>query len=48
MGRDHFHKVMTSPYFQSHHYKTESKGAQIERKIINFFRRILRKNEIKA
>lgn len=39
MSRDHFSKMMKSPYFQTDHYKNESAGplieAKIEKKIIS-------------
>jgi hypothetical protein len=45
MPRDHFSKMMNSPYFQTDHFKNESANAQIEAKIekkissiINFFK----------
>jgi hypothetical protein len=33
MPRDHFSKMMSSPYFQTDHFKNESANAQIEAKI---------------
>ena len=33
MTRDHFSKMMNSPYFQTDHFKNESANAQIEAKI---------------
>jgi len=42
MSPRHFSKVMNSPYFQSHHYQTESKEAAMEKKIIGFVHKILR------
>lgn len=43
MPRDHFKKVFYSPYFQSDHYKNESKGGIVEKKIENFFKRLFKK-----
>lgn len=43
MGRDHFKKVMFSPYFNSHHYKTDSREGRIERKIEKQVKKILAK-----
>jgi hypothetical protein len=42
MTRDHFKKVMHSPYFQTDHYADESVGGNIERKIEKFFNRIFK------
>lgn len=33
MPRDHFSKMMSSPYFQSDYYKNESAASKIEAKI---------------
>lgn len=33
MPRDHFSKMMTSPYFQTDHFKNESNEAQLEARI---------------
>ena len=45
MSRDHFSKMMKSPYFQSDYFQNESHQAQMEMKIekriasiINFFK----------
>jgi len=43
MGRDHFKKVMFSPYFNSHHYKTDSHEGRLERKIEKQVKKILAK-----
>jgi hypothetical protein len=43
MPRDHFSKVMSSPYFQSENYR-KSKSGQTEIKIENFLLKI--KNKI--
>jgi hypothetical protein len=43
MPRDHFKKVFYSPYFQSDHYKNESAGGKIEKKIEFFFKKIFKK-----
>jgi len=45
MGRDHFKKVFFSPYFQSNHYKQESRGGKLEKKIENWFKKILTKDD---
>lgn len=44
MTRDHFSKVMHSPYFQSDAYK-ESEGRKIEDKIENVFKKLFRKEK---
>lgn len=33
MTRDHFSKMMNSPYFQTDHYKNESEAAIMEAKV---------------
>lgn len=33
MSRDHFSKMMNSPYFQTDHYKNESEAAIMEAKV---------------
>ena len=33
MPRDHFSKMMSSPYFQTDHFKNESAEALLEKKI---------------
>jgi hypothetical protein len=33
MPRDHFSRMMCSPYFQTDHYKNESNEALLEKKI---------------
>ncbi len=43
MPRDHFSKMMKSPYFQTEHYKNEGPAAKIEMKIENFFTRLFSK-----
>lgn len=45
MGRDHFKKVFFSPYFQSNHYKNETPGGKLEKKIENWFKKFLKKDE---
>lgn len=45
MTRDHFNKVMHSPYFQTDHYANESVGGKLERKIERFFNRIFKKSK---
>lgn len=46
MSRNHFKKVMFSPYFQSEHYK-DTPGGKIEKKIEIFLNKILKKLKIK-
>ena len=41
--RRHFHKTMSSPYFQSKHYLEESNGGKMEAKIIKIIRKIWKK-----
>jgi len=51
MPRDHFSKMMSSPYFQTDHYKNESEAAKIEAKIekkISLFIDILKFKRHKA
>lgn len=45
MARDHFSKVMHSPYFQSDHYENESAGGIIEKKIENWFKRFFKREK---
>jgi hypothetical protein len=45
MPRDHFKKVFYSPYFQSDHYKNESAGGKIEKKIEKLFKIIFKKEK---
>lgn len=45
MGRDHFKKVFFSPYFQSNHYKNETTGGKIEKKIESWFKKFFKKEE---
>jgi hypothetical protein len=33
MSRDHFSKMMQSPYFRTEHFKNESIGTELERNI---------------
>lgn len=33
MSRDHFSKMMSSPYFQTDHYKNESEAGKIEARV---------------
>jgi hypothetical protein len=42
MSRDHFSKIMQSPYFQSAYYQEETNGGKCEKKIENFFKRIMK------
>jgi hypothetical protein len=52
MPRDHFSKVMHSPYFQSSGYKDTPSGKAEQQminklnKISNFFKRLIRKNNV--
>lgn len=45
MPRDHFSKMMSSPYFQTDHYKNESEAAmyeaRIEKKIASILKKIM-------
>lgn len=43
MARDHFKKVMFSPYFNSKYYQTESPEGKLERKIEKNIKRVLAK-----
>lgn len=44
-----FHKVMSSPYFQSGHYRDENPGGRFESKIEKIIRKIFkRKNANKT
>jgi hypothetical protein len=43
MPRNHFQKVMSSPYFQSNFYKNETVGGKMEKKIENWFKKIFKK-----
>jgi len=45
MTRDHFNKVMRSPYFQSDHYVNESPGGKMEKKIENWFNRFFKRKK---
>ena len=45
MSRDHFSKVMHSPYFQTDHYENESETRNLERKIESWFKRFFKKNK---
>jgi hypothetical protein len=44
MSRDHFSKVMHSPYFTTDAYK-ESPGGRLETKIENFFKKLFKKGK---
>jgi hypothetical protein len=41
----HFSKVFFSPYFQSDHYKEESRGGIVESKIEGFFKKLFKKEK---
>ncbi len=43
MTRDHFNKMMHSPYFQTAHYRDETPGGQMEQKIERILKKILNK-----
>jgi len=45
MTRDHFSKVMHSPYFQTEHYENESAGGKLEKKIEGWFKRIFKRKK---
>jgi hypothetical protein len=45
MTRDHFSKVMHSPYFQTDHYKNESPGGTTEAKIENFLKKLFKREK---
>jgi hypothetical protein len=53
MGRDHFKQSMFNPYFQSTHYREDSKGGQFEAKVdklihkLNIFKRFKKCNSNK-
>lgn len=40
MPRDHFSKMMSSPYFQTEHYRNETFGGRTEQKINNFYNKL--------
>ena len=42
MTRDHFSKVMQSPYFQSEYYKNEAQGGKYEKRIEKFLKKIMK------
>lgn len=46
MSRDHFSKVMHSPYFQTDHYKNESLGGKLENKIEKFLKKLFKREKI--
>jgi len=46
MARDHFKQVFYSPYFQSDHYKEESKGGIVERKLEILFKKLFKKEKL--
>jgi hypothetical protein len=45
MTRDHFSKVMQSPYFQSDHYREDSHAGKMEGKIENFLKKIFKREK---
>jgi hypothetical protein len=47
MTRDHFSKVMQSPYFRSRHYQEDSHAGKLEAKIENFLKKFLFKRKKK-
>jgi hypothetical protein len=44
MPRDHFSKVMHSPYFRTEAYK-QSGGGKLETQIENFFKKLFRRGK---
>jgi len=44
MARDHFSKVMHSPYFRTEAYK-QSSGGKFETQIENFFKKLFRRGK---
>lgn len=46
MGRNHFSKTFSSPYFQSSYYKNETPGGKCEDKIEKFFKKFFKKVKI--
>ena len=47
MTRDHFSKMMKSPYFQTDHYQNESYEAQLEARIENAISKFFNKFKLK-
>jgi hypothetical protein len=47
MPRDHFKKVFYSPYFQSEHYKNESPGGVIEKRLESLLKKLFKKEKKK-
>jgi len=47
MPRDHFSQMMNNPYFQTDHYKNESREAQLEVKIENAIFKFFNKFKLK-
>lgn len=45
MTRDHFSKVMHSPYFQTDHYQNESPSGMMETRIENFFKKLFKREK---
>jgi hypothetical protein len=45
MSRDHFSKVLHSPYFRTDYYKNETAGGMIETRIENFFKRLFKREK---
>jgi hypothetical protein len=43
MSPHEFSKTMKNPYFQSKYYREETPAGQMEAKVENFFKRILKK-----
>jgi hypothetical protein len=45
MSRDHFSKVLHSPYFRTDYYQNESPGGKMEKKIEGFLKKLFRKEK---
>jgi len=45
MTRDHFSKVMQSPYFRSRHYQEDSHAGKLEAKVENFLKKIFKRKK---
>jgi hypothetical protein len=45
MTRDHFSKVMQSPYFRSRHYQEDSHAGKLEGKIENFLKKLFKRKK---
>jgi hypothetical protein len=47
MARDHFSQQMSNPYFQTKHYREESRAAEMEKNIESKIKSILNKFKLK-